>query len=98
MYTSTLKTILLLVLVVTSTAASAEEISITVKGMVCSFCAQGIKKAFGKVPSVEKVDADLENKIINVITKKEETVSDSDINKIINDAGYDVVKIERSGK
>lgn len=80
--------------VVTSTAR-AEEITITVKGMVCAFCAQGIKKAFGKLPDVERVEADLDNKVVVIGTKSGTTIDDVRVTSIVNDAGYEVVNIER---
>ena len=73
----------------------AEEVTATVKGMVCSFCAQGIKKTFGKNESVEKVDVDLDKKLVQLKVKEGHTLSDEVITKAIKDAGYDVVKIER---
>ena len=72
-----------------------EEITATVKGMVCSFCAQGIKKTFGKNEHVEKVDVDLDNKIVTLTTREGHSLTDELVTKGINDAGYDVVKIER---
>jgi copper chaperone CopZ len=73
----------------------AEDITVTVKGMVCAFCAQGIKKAFGAIEGVERVEPDLDKKLIVVSTKADTTLRDADVTKVVNDAGYDVVKIER---
>ena len=74
---------------------SAEEIKITVRGMVCSFCAQGIKKSFSALEQVESVDVNLDNKLVDVHTKQGMPLSDDQVSKIISDAGYDTVKIER---
>ena len=76
----------------------AEEISITVKGMVCSFCAQGIKKTFSKNEHVKSVRVDLERKIVEIETKDDASISDEDIRRTINDAGYDVLAIQRGKK
>lgn len=73
----------------------ADQITVTVKGMVCSFCAQGIKKTFGKNENVKNVDVDLDKKIVKVETQPGKTIKDADIVRTINDAGYDVLKIER---
>ena len=75
--------------------ARAETVHVTVKGMVCSFCAQGIKKTFGKMEPVAKVDVDLDKKLVSIEIKDGATLPDEQITKSINDAGYDVVKIER---
>jgi mercuric ion binding protein len=75
--------------------ATAEEIKITVKGMVCSFCAQGIKKQFSSIPAVEKVEPNLDQKLVVVTTKENANLPDDKIKEVIKDAGYDVVNIER---
>ncbi len=75
--------------------AFAEVINVTVKGMVCSFCAQGIKKSFGKIEAVEKVEPNLENKVVVINTKKDKNLSDEEITKTITDSGFEVSKIER---
>lgn len=75
--------------------AMAEEIRVNVNGMVCSFCAQGIKKTFGKLAEVESVSPDLENKLVIIVTKKDQLLADEKIKELIKDAGYDVTKIER---
>jgi periplasmic mercuric ion binding protein len=77
-------------------SAQAEEIMVHVKGMVCSFCAQGIKKSFLKLPEVEKVEPNLEEKVVLVTTKPNQTLSDESIKKLIVDSGYEVTEIMRS--
>jgi copper chaperone CopZ len=63
--------------------------------MVCSFCAQGIKKTFSAQKEVEKVAVDLDKKIVSITTKQGETVSDEGITQAITDAGFEVVEIKR---
>lgn len=75
--------------------ALSEEIKITVNGMVCSFCAQGIKKTFGGKPGVASVQVDLDKRIVVIDTKEGQTLSDQEIRDAITDAGYDVVTISR---
>jgi copper chaperone CopZ len=88
--------IVLFVATVVSSVAQAEQIKIEVKGMVCSFCAQGIKKTFMRKDGVESVDVDLEKKIVIITTKKDASLKDSDLTESIADAGYEVIKIERA--
>lgn len=71
-------------------------ITIAVKGMVCSFCAQGIKKTISRREGVQKVDVDLDKKLVTVYTKGDYQFSDDEIRETIVDAGYEVVSIERS--
>lgn len=78
-----------------SSVALAEQVTVTVKGMVCSFCAQGIKKTFGKLESVKNVEVDLDKKFVKLDLKDNATLSDEVIKEAINDAGYEVEKMER---
>jgi copper chaperone CopZ len=75
--------------------ASAEQVTVTVKGMVCSFCAQGIKKTFMRKDGVERVDVDLDKKLVTIVTAQGVTLKDSDLTESIVDSGYEVVSIER---
>lgn len=78
-----------------SRIAVADQITVAVKGMVCSFCAQGIKKTFTRKDGVESVDVDLDKKIVTITTKQGETLSDTEVKESIVDAGYEVVSIDR---
>lgn len=83
-------------LLVIPALAQAKPITVQVKGMVCAFCAQGIEKKFKALPEIGKVNVSLETKIVSLDTKEGKDVPDEQIKKIITDAGYDVVKIERA--
>ena len=74
--------------------AFAEEVTVTVKGMVCSFCAQGIKKTFSKEENVSSIEVDLDKKLVTLQLKDGKATDDQLIEKTIKDAGYDVLKIE----
>ena len=74
---------------------AAKEIKVSVKGMVCAFCAQGITKKFKAEPSVAKVDVSLEKKLVSIELKKGEDLSDDKISQILKDSGYSVDRIER---
>lgn len=73
----------------------AEDIKITVNGMVCSFCAQGIKKKFGKHESIDKIEVALDDHRVSLDLKPDKEISDEEINSIVKSAGYAVEKIER---
>lgn len=90
-----LTTFLLPLLLFVSSAVHAEEVKVIVKGMVCSFCAQGVKKTFEKYPDVLDASVDLETKIVTLQLKEGTTMTDSEIEQAITDAGYAVEKIER---
>lgn len=78
-----------------SFSAFAGEINVKVSGMVCSMCAQGIKKKFSKMDSVKNIDVNLDNKIVLIQTKDGQAISDEQINEVIKEAGYNVTNIER---
>lgn len=88
--------ILALVLMLSSFSAIAETINFGVKGMVCSMCAQGIKKKFKALGvDPEKVNVDLDKKTVSVENEKNIKLSDQVITDAIKDAGYEVVDIKR---
>lgn len=76
-------------------SANAATIKAKVNGLVCSFCATGIEKTFKKQPAVESVKVDLNTKLVTIETKKDQDIDDKTIKKLIGDAGYTVVNIER---
>ena len=73
---------------------SPEAIAI-VDGMVCDFCAQGLKKVFMKEPMVRDVAIDLTTKEVRIILKPGEMIDDALINKKVDWAGYKVTGITR---
>lgn len=89
------KIIIALVFILSPGFVFADEMHVTVKGMVCSFCAQGIKKNFGKHPEVSEVEPDLDKNLVVIKTKEGQSLSDEVIKEVINDAGYEVTNIEK---
>ncbi|MBL7663551.1 MAG: heavy-metal-associated domain-containing protein [Bacteriovoracaceae bacterium] len=78
-----------------SIQAYAAEINVKVSGMVCSMCAQGIQKKFSNEKSVEKIKVNLDNKLVQILTKDGQNISDEKIKELISEAGYNVAEIER---
>lgn len=89
-----MKKIMFLALLLTS-QAFASEINVKVQGMVCSMCAQGIKKKFSAIKEVKGINVNLDQKIVNITTIDGQDVPDEQIKKIITEAGYNVANIER---
>lgn len=73
----------------------APDIQITAKGIVCSFCAQGLKKSFAKHPAVAKLQFDEEFNAMDLYLKPNAKLSDKEISKIVTEAGFLVDKIKR---
>lgn len=78
-----------------STVLHAKEINIKVSGMVCSMCAQGIKKKFSQIKEVRGIEVNLDSKIVLVKTDGDQDITDEKIKGIITEAGYNVSTIER---
>ena len=73
--------------------AYSKTIKIEVLGLVCDFCSQSIWKTFMLERETENVYVDLENGIVEIVTKQDMT--DQKINQLLQDAGYTVSKITR---
>jgi copper chaperone CopZ len=69
---------------------------VTVNGMVCSFCAQGIEKKMKALNETKDVYVGLKNRLVVVEVKDGLTLSQDVIRKIIKDVGYEVKSIEVS--
>jgi copper chaperone CopZ len=83
----------LLVVAASSTAATIE---MTVNGLVCAFCAQGIEKKLKKIPATAEVLVSLEHRLVAVSLKDGQDIPDADLRKALTDAGYTVKDISRS--
>jgi copper chaperone CopZ len=82
--------------VLASFAANAGTIEMKVHGMVCGFCAQGIEASLRKHPAVVDVMVSLETKLVVVETRGAEDIADSELEKSIADAGYDLKSVTRT--
>jgi copper chaperone CopZ len=87
-------TLLMLAAAATSSAATIE---MTVNGLVCAFCAQGIEKKLKKFPATSEVVVSLEHRLVAVTLKDGQDIPDADLRKALTDAGYTVKSIERTG-
>lgn len=88
--------VLLAVLVASN--ASAATIELTVNGLVCGFCAQGIEKTLRRNAATDDVFVSLENRLVAIATKSETDIADDVLRKALKDAGYDVKEIARTDR
>ena len=86
-------TAILLAVTATSVAGTIE---MTVNGLVCAFCAQGIEKRLKKFPATAEVVVSLEHRLVAVSLKDGHDIPDADLRKALTDAGYTVKAISRS--
>jgi copper chaperone CopZ len=87
---------LCLMLLAASATGTAATIEMTVNGLVCAFCAQGIEKKLKKFPATSEVVVNLEHRLVAVSLKEGQDISDADLRKALTDAGYTVKSIERN--
>jgi copper chaperone CopZ len=79
-------------------AAQAGTIEMSVHGLVCGYCAQGVEKSLRKYPATRDVVVSLENKLVVVSTLAGQDISDNELAKAIKDAGYDLKEIKRTDR
>ena len=75
---------------------AAASIVVTVDGMVCSFCVQGLERTMLRMEAIEKVVLDLEAKTMSLWTQKGLDVSDETLRSEIKASGFDAREIVRA--
>ncbi len=89
-----MKTILTLLAVLgLAPGAFAREIVLSVDGLVCAYCANGIAATAGRDPAIAKVTVDLDNALTRFSLKSGATLSADDAKKLIVRAGYQVADV-----
>jgi len=78
------------------TALAAQTMKVSVNGMVCAFCAQGIEKKLRALSQTKDAYVNLKQRIVAVEIKESQTLSQDTVKDLIKDAGYDVTNIEIS--
>lgn len=88
-----MKIIAILSLLITNIAISQVRVKLDVPGMVCQMCVFGMKKNFSEVVLDKEKDVivDLDKKTVTLSLK--EKISDEEIKKRVNDAGYNAQSI-----
>ena len=67
---------------------------VSVKGMVCDFCARGISKTFKKDENVKKISIDLKNGKVVIAYQNDYNISFDDIKEKMLENGINAVKME----
>lgn len=83
-----------LALTLASGFAAAKTTVLSVNGMVCSFCAQGIEKRLSALPQTQGVFVDLKKKMVVVEARAGMAFDKAVLEREIVEAGYDVTKVE----
>ncbi len=88
-----MKLIIVLGLMISNIGFAQVKVKVDVPGMVCQMCVFGMKKNFSEVVSDKEKDVivDLEKKTVTVHLKQK--ISEDEIKKRVNDAGYNAQTI-----
>lgn len=70
-------------------------VSTGVDGMVCSFCAQGLRVHFSKHDAVSNIHIDLTRKLLILEERKGASISDQEILDAVKRAGFTPGTVER---
>lgn len=91
-----MKNLLLIFLLIISAAARGQitNASLTASGLTCSMCNKAIYKALLKVPSIEKVDVDVNNATFNIAFKTSSNISIDDVKNAVENAGFSVASMK----
>jgi copper chaperone CopZ len=85
-------------LLIAHTAVQAQSapsaVKLTVNGMVCAFCAQGIEARLKQMPETADLYINLKQKVVAVQAKPGATLALDKIRAEVTDAGYEVSSIE----
>jgi len=71
------------------------DIVISVDGMVCSFCVQGVERTMRRIDAVADVALSLESKTISLWLKSGQDVDDEFLKKQIKASGFDATAVTR---
>lgn len=66
--------------------------TVSIEGMSCNHCVAHVKEALEGLNGVTSVKVNLDKKCASIESKLE--IKDEEIKSVIEDAGYDVTKIE----
>ena len=76
--------------------SSKDSIVVSVQGMVCDFCAQGLKKSFIKKAPVDSIHVSLDQGVVVIYPQEGQSISEDFITKGIRDNGISVESIQRT--
>jgi copper chaperone CopZ len=83
-------------LLLSSLHAQAATIEMTVNGLVCGFCAQGIEKRLRKFAATADVLVSLEQRLVAVGLREGSDIADEQLVEALESAGYAVTGIRRT--
>jgi copper chaperone CopZ len=80
------------------TQAQFSSANLTAAGLTCAMCTRAIYNALEKLPTVSKVDADINNSSFNITFKSNASVDPDALKKAVEDAGFSVAQLKLNGQ
>lgn len=77
-----------------SASAAPSAVKLSVNGMVCAFCAQGIETRLKKLPETADLYINLKQKVVAVQAKPGQSLAVDKLKAEVVEAGYEVTKAE----
>jgi copper chaperone CopZ len=71
-----------------------QSVTLQASGLTCSMCSRAIYKSLQKVPSVSKVQEDIQHSSYHIQFADPEKVSLENLKKAVEDAGFSVARME----
>lgn len=72
----------------TAAFAAGTQYVLRVDGLACPYCAYGIEKKLKKTEGVETIDIDINKGVVKVNVAEGVTLTEAQMAKLINDAGF----------
>ncbi|MBY0517911.1 MAG: heavy-metal-associated domain-containing protein [Bacteriovoracaceae bacterium] len=79
-----------------SVSVWAAKVEVAIEGMTCGMCEGKVTEMLNKTGKCQNVKVSVESKKASFETVKGKGITDSEIKKAVQDAGYDAKKITRS--
>ena len=70
------------------------EVTVTVEGLACPFCAYGIEKKLKKVEGVSSIDVQMEKGIVIITGKNDRSVNFGQVPEAVKDSGFSLKQMK----
>lgn len=71
------------------------DVVLYVDGMTCPFCSYGLEKKLTRLEAIEHIQIDLDKGRVVLTLREGESVTDEELEKAVDDAGFSLRSIER---
>ena len=77
--------------------AQFQTASLTAAGLTCAMCTRAIYNSLEKIPTIDRVDADIKNSQFLITFKQGASVDPDQLKNAVEDAGFSVSKLNMTG-